>query len=102
MISRVHHRHLVSLVGYCIAGARRLLVYDFVPNQTLEHHLHGTYARTRTEHISMSPHSVAYADARVSAGKGSPAMEWTTRLRIAVGSAKGIAYLHEDCMTHTT
>ncbi|KAM0846692.1 hypothetical protein ACQ4PT_055468 [Festuca glaucescens] len=40
MISRVHHRHLVSLVGYCIAGARRLLVYDFVPNQTLEHHLH--------------------------------------------------------------
>ncbi|XP_051216373.1 proline-rich receptor-like protein kinase PERK4 [Lolium perenne] len=70
MISRVHHRHLVSLVGYCIAGARRLLVYDFVPNQTLEHHLHG---------------------------KGLPAMEWTTRLRIAVGSAKGVAYLHEDC-----
>jgi hypothetical protein len=47
MISRVHHRHLVSLVGYCIAGARRLLVYDFVPNQTLEHHLHGTYAYAR-------------------------------------------------------
>ncbi|XP_062187913.1 proline-rich receptor-like protein kinase PERK4 [Phragmites australis] len=69
-ISRVHHRHLVSLVGYCIAGARRLLVYEFVPNQTLEHHLHG---------------------------KGVPVMEWTTRLRIAVGAAKGLAYLHEDC-----
>ncbi|BAH93778.1 Os07g0137800 [Oryza sativa Japonica Group] len=70
MISRVHHRHLVPLVGYCIAGAQRLLVYDFVPNRTLEHHLHE---------------------------KGLPVMKWTTRLRIAVGSAKGLAYLHEEC-----
>lgn len=70
IISRVHHRHLVSLVGYCIAGARRMLVYDFVPNKTLEFHLHG---------------------------KGLPVMEWATRLRIALGSAKGLAYLHEDC-----
>ncbi|CAL4936236.1 unnamed protein product [Urochloa decumbens] len=70
IISRVHHRHLVSLVGYCIAGARRVLVYEFVPNRTLEFHLHG---------------------------KGQPVMEWSTRLRIALGSAKGLAYLHEDC-----
>ncbi|XP_062212581.1 proline-rich receptor-like protein kinase PERK4 [Phragmites australis] len=70
IISRVHHRHLVSLVGYCISGARRVLVYDFVPNKTLEFHLHG---------------------------KGQPVMEWATRLRIALGSAKGLAYLHEDC-----
>lgn len=41
IISRVHHRHLVSLVGYCIAGSQRLLVYEFVPNGTLEYHLHG-------------------------------------------------------------
>jgi interleukin-1 receptor-associated kinase 1 len=41
IISRVHHRHLVSLVGHCIAGARRVLVYQFVPNKTLEFHLHG-------------------------------------------------------------
>ena len=45
IISRVHHRHLVSLVGYCIAGSsQRLLVYEFVPNKTLEHHLHGQCA----------------------------------------------------------
>lgn len=43
IIGRVHHRHLVSLVGYCISGARRLLVYEFVPNKTMEFHLHGRY-----------------------------------------------------------
>ncbi|KQK20993.1 proline-rich receptor-like protein kinase PERK4 [Brachypodium distachyon] len=69
MISRVHHRHLVSLLGYCIAGHHRLLVYAFVPNHTLEHHLHSA----------------------------SPPVDWPTRLRIAIGAAKGIAYLHEDC-----
>jgi serine/threonine protein kinase len=41
IISRVHHRHLVSLVGYCISEHQRLLIYEFVPNKTLEHHLHG-------------------------------------------------------------
>nr|CAD1828168.1 unnamed protein product [Ananas comosus var. bracteatus] len=70
IISRVHHRHLVSLVGYCVAAEQRLLVYEFVPNKTLEHHLHG---------------------------KGLPVMDWSTRLKIALGSAKGISYLHEDC-----
>ncbi|CAK9237240.1 unnamed protein product, partial [Sphagnum troendelagicum] len=71
IISRVHHRHLVSLVGYCIADTQRLLVYDFVPNGTLADHLHGK--------------------------KGGVVMNWATRLKVAVGSARGLAYLHEDC-----
>ncbi|KAJ8544801.1 hypothetical protein K7X08_017384 [Anisodus acutangulus] len=70
IISRVHHRHLVSLVGYCIANGQRMLVYEYVDNKTLEFHLHG---------------------------KGRPVMDWETRLKIALGSAKGLAYLHEDC-----
>lgn len=41
IISRVHHRHLVSLVGYCTAGNQKMLVYEFVANNTLEFHLHG-------------------------------------------------------------
>ena len=69
IISRVHHRHLVSLVGYCIASGQRMLVYEFVPNGTLEYHLHRKDA----------------------------VMDWASRRRIAVGSAKGLAYLHEDC-----
>ncbi|RID80229.1 hypothetical protein BRARA_A02907 [Brassica rapa] len=70
IISRVHHRFLVSLVGYCIAGEQRMLVYEFLPNDTLEFHLHG---------------------------KNGTMLDWPTRLQIALGSAKGLAYLHEDC-----
>ncbi|RRT64075.1 hypothetical protein B296_00036683, partial [Ensete ventricosum] len=40
-ISRVHHRHLVSLVGYCVSENQRSLVYDYVPNKTLYYNLHG-------------------------------------------------------------
>ncbi|KAM5581025.1 proline-rich receptor-like protein kinase PERK8 [Rosa sericea] len=70
IISRVHHRHLVSLVGYCISEHQRLLVYDFVPNDTLHYHLHG---------------------------QDMPVMDWATRVKVAAGAARGIAYLHEDC-----
>ncbi|XP_028769482.1 proline-rich receptor-like protein kinase PERK8 [Neltuma alba] len=69
-ISRVHHRHLVSLVGYCISEHQRLLVYDYVPNNTLHYHLHG---------------------------QNGPVMDWATRVKVAAGAARGIAYLHEDC-----
>ncbi|PPD85903.1 hypothetical protein GOBAR_DD17130 [Gossypium barbadense] len=70
IISRLHHKHLVSLVGYCISETTRMLVYEFVPNNTLEFHLHG---------------------------EGRPIMDWSTRMKIALGSAKGLAYIHEDC-----
>nr|TKR85010.1 proline-rich receptor-like protein kinase PERK9 isoform X2 [Populus alba] len=70
IISRIHHRHLVSLVGYCISDTRRLLVYDYVPNNTLHFHLHEV---------------------------GRPALDWATRVKIAAGAARGLAYLHEDC-----
>lgn len=43
IISRVHHRHLVSLVGYCMADTQRMLVYEFVPNNSLEYHLQGMF-----------------------------------------------------------
>ncbi|KAL6845565.1 hypothetical protein ACP4OV_025060 [Aristida adscensionis] len=70
IISRVHHKNLVSLVGYCLHGEQRLLVYEYVPNKTLDFHLHGS---------------------------GRPTLDWPRRWKIAVGSAKGLAYLHEDC-----
>uniref|UniRef100_A0A0D9V3C9 non-specific serine/threonine protein kinase n=1 Tax=Leersia perrieri TaxID=77586 RepID=A0A0D9V3C9_9ORYZ len=70
IISRVHHRHLVTLVGYSFTEHHRLLVYEFVSNKTLEHHLHA---------------------------RGLPVMDWPKRMKIAIGSARGLTYLHEDC-----
>ncbi|GFQ01377.1 proline-rich receptor-like protein kinase perk10 [Phtheirospermum japonicum] len=70
IISRIHHRHLVSLVGYCIYENRRLLVYEYVPNNNLYFHLHN---------------------------EGKSVVDWATRVKIAIGAARGIAYLHEDC-----
>ncbi|MED6106658.1 hypothetical protein PIB30_006283 [Stylosanthes scabra] len=70
IISRVHHRHLVSLIGYCIAQHHRVLVYEFVPNGNLSQHLHGN---------------------------NFPVLDWANRMKIANGAAKGLAYLHEGC-----
>ncbi|KAE9595720.1 hypothetical protein Lal_00031205 [Lupinus albus] len=70
IISRIHHRHLVSLVGYCIQDNKRLLVYDYVPNNNLYFHLHE---------------------------EGRSVLGWANRVKIAAGAARGIAYLHEDC-----
>ena len=41
IISSIHHKNLVSLVGYCVDDAHRMLVYEFVPNKALDFHLHG-------------------------------------------------------------
>ncbi|XP_030925102.1 proline-rich receptor-like protein kinase PERK3 [Quercus lobata] len=70
IISSIHHKNLVSLAGYCVDGTDRMLVYEFVPNKTLDFHLHG---------------------------EGEPTMSWPNRMKIALGTAKVLAYLLEDC-----
>ncbi|KAL3012676.1 hypothetical protein AAZX31_06G012200 [Glycine max] len=69
-IGKVKHKNLVGLVGYCAEGAQRMLVYEYVDNGTLEQWLHGDV------------------------GPVSP-LPWDIRMKIAVGTAKGLAYLHE-------
>ncbi|KAH9539720.1 hypothetical protein CY35_15G071900 [Sphagnum magellanicum] len=66
------HRNLVNLRGYCNAPAANLLIYDYVPNGSLEQHLHELEAHQEK-------------------------LSWTARMRIAQGSARGLAYLHHDC-----
>jgi Protein tyrosine and serine/threonine kinase len=96
IISRVHHKHLVSLVGYCISEDHRLLVYDFVSNGTLHYHLHGkiVFIYVSLSLASCFGHSLICTKY---VGKGRPCMEWSTRVKVAAGSARGLAYLHEDC-----
>ncbi|KAL2333940.1 hypothetical protein Fmac_015153 [Flemingia macrophylla] len=68
LLSRVHHKNLVGLVGFCFEQGEQMLVYEFMPNGTLRE--------------SLSGRSDVYLD-------------WKRRLRIALGSARGLAYLHE-------
>lgn len=70
ILSLVHHRNLVSLIGCCISEGNRLLVCEYVPNKTLKFHLDD---------------------------RDQPTLAWKDRFRIALDSAKGLAYLHEDC-----
>ncbi|KAL2477158.1 putative receptor-like serine/threonine-protein kinase [Forsythia ovata] len=69
-IGKVRHKNLVGLMGYCAEGAQRLLVYEYIDNGNLEQWLHGDV------------------------GPVSP-LTWEIRMKIAVGTARGLAYLHE-------
>ncbi|XP_057980656.1 probable serine/threonine-protein kinase At1g01540 [Malania oleifera] len=69
-IGRVRHKNLVRLLGYCVEGAYRMLVYEYLDNGNLEQWLHGDV------------------------GEVSP-LTWQIRMNIALGTAKGMAYLHE-------
>ncbi|KAG5248417.1 leucine-rich repeat transmembrane protein [Salix suchowensis] len=68
LLSRVHHKNLVGLVGFCFEQGEQMLVYEYMPNGTLRESLSGKFG--------------VYLD-------------WKRRLRIALGSARGLAYLHE-------
>ncbi|XP_027333971.1 probable leucine-rich repeat receptor-like protein kinase At5g49770 [Abrus precatorius] len=68
LLSRVHHKNLVSLVGFCFEREEQMLVYEFVPNGTLK------------DAIS---------------GKSGIVLIWSRRLKVALGTARGLAYLHE-------
>ncbi|XP_039136272.1 probable leucine-rich repeat receptor-like protein kinase At5g49770 [Dioscorea cayenensis subsp. rotundata] len=68
LLSRVHHKNLVSLIGFCFEQGEQMLVYEFIPNGTLRESL---------------------------SGKSGIQLDWKRRLRIALGSARGLAYLHE-------
>jgi len=72
-IGRTYHVHLVRLYGFCFDANTKALVYEFLENGSLEKYLYGDEGSTSTR------------------------LEWGTLHSIAVGTAKGIRYLHEEC-----
>ncbi|CAA0816122.1 Protein kinase superfamily protein [Striga hermonthica] len=69
-IGHVRHKNLVRLLGYCIEGVQRMLVYEYVNNGNLEQWLHG----------AMRQHGT---------------LTWEARIKVLLGTAKALAYLHE-------
>lgn len=72
MLSLVCHPNIVTLIGYCSESDKQLLVYEFMPLGSLEDHLHDPKP-------NMKP------------------LDWNTRMKIAVGTARGLDYLHNHC-----
>ncbi|KAK9069720.1 hypothetical protein SSX86_010114 [Deinandra increscens subsp. villosa] len=70
VLSCAQHRNVVMLIGFCVEDGRRLLVYEYICNRSLDFHLYGR-------------HQVP--------------LEWSSRQKIAVGAARGLRYLHEEC-----
>ncbi|CAN6198407.1 unnamed protein product [Urochloa humidicola] len=67
-LGMLSHPHLVKLVGFCNEDDQRMLVYEYMPRGSLENHLFKNLLAS---------------------------LPWSTRLKIAVGAAKGLAFLHE-------
>lgn len=67
-LGQLHHPNLVKLIGYCSDGDNRLLVYEFLPKGSLENHLFR---------------------------RGSQPLSWDTRMKVAIGAARGLAFLHD-------
>ncbi|KAG5048902.1 hypothetical protein AAZX31_04G108900 [Glycine max] len=75
-IGKIKHRNLVQLLGYCKVGEERLLVYEYMRWGSLEAVLHER------------------------AKGGGSKLDWAARKKIAIGSARGLAFLHHSCIPH--
>ncbi|PQM36917.1 cysteine-rich receptor-like protein kinase 29 [Prunus yedoensis var. nudiflora] len=70
LVARLQHRNLGRLLGFCLEGNERLLVYEFVPNASLDQFI-------------FDP--IKFAN-----------LDWKSRYKIIVGIGRGLLYLHED------
>ncbi|KAK9714870.1 hypothetical protein RND81_06G126600 [Saponaria officinalis] len=70
LAAKLQHKNLVKVHGFCMEDAEMLLVYEFVPNKSLDRYLFDT--------------------------KEEECLSWETRYKIVVGIARGLSYLHED------
>ncbi|KAL6001254.1 hypothetical protein ACLOJK_006986 [Asimina triloba] len=81
IIARMHHLNLVRMWGFCAEKGQRMLVYEYIQNGSLDKFLFP---------VSTDPNGPAPPKR--------PILDWSIRYRIALGVARAIAYLHEECL----
>lgn len=74
LLSRLHSPYLVELLGYCADQHHRLLIFEYMPNGTLHHHLHSPNDQTQP-------------------------LDWWARMRIALDCARALEFLHEHAVS---
>ncbi|KAL8498173.1 hypothetical protein ACS0TY_021492 [Phlomoides rotata] len=70
VLSCAQHRNVVMLIGYCVENRRRLLIYEYICNGSLDFHIYGCDRKP---------------------------LDWASRQKVAIGAARGLRYLHEEC-----
>lgn len=94
-VGSIKHRNLVSLQGYSLSPSGYLLFYDYMENGSLWDILHGKLqiASLFGWYIVLKRRE----NATFAGTSKKKKLDWNTRLRIALGAAQGLAYLHHDC-----
>ena len=99
VLTSVRHRNLVRLLGCCTRGHERLLVYEFMSNNSLNKHLFGMLVLLIWVNL-LIPKIISTSfnlnEALRYAGDLRSALTWKMCLNIIMGTSQGIAYLHED------
>ncbi|CAK9229256.1 unnamed protein product [Sphagnum troendelagicum] len=109
-LGNIRHQNLVPLLGYCCRHKERLLVYKFMENGSLDHWLYSAPAAAADHQNRVlsnldsnkkkPPPSAAAAAVATAASSSSSQLQldWSTRLRIAHGTARGLCFLHHECV----
>lgn len=75
-LGKLHHVNVVRLMGFCMEKSKRILVYEYISNNSLDKHLFNKSEGN---------------------DEGSPVLSWEKRYEIALGIARGLSYIHEEC-----
>ncbi|XP_059078247.1 G-type lectin S-receptor-like serine/threonine-protein kinase At2g19130 [Cryptomeria japonica] len=73
-LGNIQHANLVRLRGFCAEGSRRFLIYDYMPNGSLDSLIFSSNPKSKQK-----------------------VLDWRIRFEIALGTARGLLYLHEEC-----
>ncbi|KAJ9542967.1 hypothetical protein OSB04_029473 [Centaurea solstitialis] len=97
-VARLQHRNLVKLLGYCMDGDERILIYEYMSNKSLDLHLFGS---TLSSCFYCAFYSIAVEVSDlpfifILHETKSSMLKWPLRMDIIHGIAKGILYLHQD------